>query len=184
MRRMGTSGIRGQGPGEVHADEADEYIRHPKESNCAVALKPTVRAFHCTAFVFLWRVLVRDLLVVAGVIVVLVLLLAVFVEPAQTGRMRFRGCVHPFPLGMTGWGGTSGTFETRQAEPGHSPSGPAGHAGRAEDAVQRENPAFVCLALAGGTALLAGLVWMGKLRMSTSGAASAKRGAKPPPRAG
>ena len=135
-----------------------------------------VRAFHCTAFVFLWRVLVRDLLVVAGVIVVLVLLLAVFVEPAQTGRMRFRGCVHPFPLGMTGWGGTSGTFETRQAEPGHSPSGPAGHAGRAEDAVQRENPAFVCLALAGGTALLAGLVWMGKLRMSTSGAASAKQG--------
>jgi hypothetical protein len=115
----------------------------------------------------------RDLLVVAGVIVVLVLLLAVFVEPAQTGRMRFLA-----PLGMTGWGGTSGTFETRQAEPGHSPSG------RAEDAVQRENPAFVCLALAGGTALLAGLVWMGKLRMSTSGAASAKRGAKPPPRAG
>jgi len=125
----------------------------------------------------------RDLLVVAGVIVVLVLLLAVFVEPAQTGRMRFLA-----PLGMTGWGGTSGTFETRQvepghsslgmtgwggtsgtsetrqAEPGHSPSGPAGHAGRAEDAVQRENPAFVCLALVGGTALLAGLVWMGKLR--------------------
>jgi len=83
---------------------------------------------------------VRDLLVVAGVIVVLVLLLAVF------------------------------------AEPGHSPSGPAGHAGRAEDAAQGENPAFVCLALAGGTALLAGLVWMGKLRMSTSGAASAKQG--------
>jgi hypothetical protein len=103
--------------------------RFTKGSNCAVALKPTVRAFHCTAFVFLWRVLaMRDLLVVAGVIVVLVLLLAVF------------------------------------AEPGHSPSGPAGHTGRAEDAVQRENPAFVCLALAGGTALLAGLVWMGKLR--------------------
>jgi len=98
----------------------------------------------------------RDLLVVAGIIVVLVLLLAVFVEPAQTGRTRFLA-----PLGMTGRGGTS---ETRQAEPGHNPSGPAGHAGRAEDAVQRENPAFVCLALVGGTALLAGLVWMGKLR--------------------
>jgi len=169
----------------------------------------------------------RDLLVVAGVIVVLVLLLAVFVEPAQTGRMRFLaplgmtgwgGISGTFEtrqvepghsslgmtgwggtsgtsetrqvepghssLGMTGWGGTSGTSETRQAEPGHSPSGPAGHAGRAEDAVQRENPAFVCLALVGGTALLAGLVWMGKLRMSTSGDASAKRGGKPLSRAG
>ena len=102
----------------------------------------------------------RDLLVVAGVIVVLVLLLAVFVEPAQTGRMRFRGCVHPFPLGMTGWGGTS---ETRQAEPGHSPSGPAGHAGREE-----EISAFVCLALVGGTALLAGGVWVGRLRRLVS----------------
>ena len=129
----------------------------------------------------------RDLLVVAGVIVVLVLLLAVFVEPAQTGRMRFLaplgmtgwgGISGTFEtrqvepghssLGMTGWGGTSGTSETRQAEPGHSPSGPAGHAGRAEDAVQRENPAFVCLALAGGTALLAGLVWMGKVRRLVS----------------
>ena len=100
---------------------------------------------------------VRNLLVVAGIIVVLVLLLAVFVEPAQTGRMRFLA-----PLGMTGWGGTSGTFETRQAEPGHGPSGPAGHAGRAEDAVQRDNPALVCLALVGGTALLAGGVWVDK----------------------
>jgi len=102
----------------------------------------------------------RDLLVVAGVIVVLVLLLAVFVEPAQTGRMRFLA-----PLGMTGWGGTS---ETRQAEPGHSPSEPVGRAGRAEDAAQGENPAFVCLALVGGTALLAGGVWVGRLRRLVS----------------
>ena len=105
----------------------------------------------------------RDLLVVAGVIVVLVLLLAVFVEPAQTGRMRFLA-----PLGMTGWGGTSGTFETRQVEPGHSPSEPVGRAGRAEDAVPTENPAFVCLALVGGTALLAGGVWVGRLRRLVS----------------
>ena len=124
----------------------------------------------------------RDLLVVAGVIVVLVLLLAVFVEPAQTGRMRFLA-----PLGMTGWGGTSGTFETRQVEPGHSLlgmtagggasgtsatrqvepgrslSGPVGHAGREE-----EISAFVCLALVGGTALLAGGVWVGRLRRLVS----------------
>lgn len=97
----------------------------------------------------------RDLLVVAGVIVVLVLLLAVFVEPAQTGRMRFLA-----PLGMTGWGGTS---ETRQAEPGSSLSGPVGHAGREE-----EISAFVCLALVGGTALLAGGVWVGRLRRLVS----------------
>ena len=94
----------------------------------------------------------RDLLVVAGVIVVLVLLLAVFVEPAQTGRVRFLA-----PLGMTGWGGTSGTSETRQAEPGRSLSGPVGHAGREE-----EISAFVCLALVGGTALLAGGAWVDK----------------------
>jgi len=97
----------------------------------------------------------RDLLVVAGIIVVLVLLLAVFVEPAQTGRMRFLA-----PLGMTGWGGTS---ETRQVEPGRSLSGPVGHAGREE-----EISAFVCLALVGGTALLAGGVWVGRLRRLVS----------------
>ena len=97
----------------------------------------------------------RDLLIVAGVIVVLVLLLAVFVEPAQTGRMRFLA-----PLGMTGWGGTS---EARQAEPGRSLSGPVGHAGREE-----EISAFVCLALVGGTALLAGGVWVGRLRRLVS----------------
>ena len=74
----------------------------------------------------------RDLLVVAGIIVVLVLLLAVF------------------------------------AEPGHRPSGPAGHTGRAEDAAQGENPAFVCLALVGGTALLAGGAWVGRLRRLVS----------------
>jgi len=90
----------------------------------------------------------RDLLVVAGIIVVLVLLLAVFVEPAQA----------------------------HQAEPKQNPP--------AEDGGSAESADLICLALAGGTALLAGLVWMGKLRMSTSGAASAKRGAKPPPRAG
>ena len=132
-----------------------EHLRRRPETN-----RP---GLSFTAFVFLWRVLaMRDLLVVAGIIVVLVLLLAVFVEPAQTGRMRFRGCVHPFPLGMTAGRGTSGTSQTRQAEPGHGPSGPAGHAGRAEDAVQRDNPALVCLALVGGTALLAGGVWVDK----------------------
>ena len=100
----------------------------------------------------------RDLLIVAGIIVVLVLLLAVFVEPAQTGRMRFLA-----PLGMTAGGGASGTSETRQAEPGRSLSGPVGHAGREE-----EISAFVCLALVGGTALLAGGVWVGRLRRLVS----------------
>lgn len=103
----------------------------------------------------------RDLLVVAGVIVVLVLLLAVFVEPAQAHQAGVDEYIH----------------KTEQNPP-------------AEDGGSAENADLICLALVGGTALLAGLVWMGKLRMradgyiGTSGAASAKRGAQPPPRAG
>jgi len=84
----------------------------------------------------------RGLLVVAGVIVVLVLLLAVLVEPAQAHQARVDEYIHEVDEYI---------HETKQNLP-------------AEDGGSAEGADLICLALVGGTALLAGLVWMGKLR--------------------
>ena len=84
----------------------------------------------------------RDLLVVAGVIVILVLPLAVFVEPAQAHQAGVDEYIHEVD---------EYTHETEQNPP-------------AEDGGSAEAADLICLALVGGTALLAGLVWMGKLR--------------------